>query len=333
MKGYLRLLIVVSVALIVIGVVTWRRTHRRPQPAQPQANASAIHLRIGYIPIVECAHLYVGINRKYFQEEGIHIELQPMKGGAVIIPALQTGDLDVGFANVVSLIATNSTLERDAPRALKALVGASYERPENLNHGLLVKTASAITIQDLVRNDIKIAVNTTRNIEDLMLRRFLRAKGVDDSRLNLLTMGFPDMLPALDRGDIDVASVVEPFIQPALRTGKYRLLANQYIEVSKETAVATYACTNKWLQEHPDAAARFSRAFMHANEFIKTNDVEAREIIGSFTRIRKEDLSIIGIPAFEFSVKPDSLRELSHEMLQFGFIKSEPDVAAMLHTP
>lgn len=329
-----RLLLITAAVVIVILigfiVLQSRTNHSRFGPSRASTESPLLRLKVGYIPIVECAHLYVGITRKYFQEEGIEIELQPMKGGAVILPALQTGDLDVGFANVVSVITTNATLESRAPRAFVTLVGASYERPGNVNHALLIKKDSSITVEALGNSNTRIALNTTRNIEDLMLRRFLKSKGVNDSKLNLVTMGFPDMLSALDRSDVEVVSVVEPFIQPALRTGKYRLLANQYIEVSNETVVATYACTNAWLEAHADAAARFSRAFSHANDFIKSNEVETRDIIGSFTRIRKDDLAIIGIPSFELAVKLGPLRELSHEMRRFDFIKSEPNLSDIL---
>ena len=37
-------------------------------------------ITVGYIPIAECAHLYVGLTKGYFDEEGIQLDLKPMQG-------------------------------------------------------------------------------------------------------------------------------------------------------------------------------------------------------------------------------------------------------------
>ncbi|HEV2840983.1 MAG TPA: ABC transporter substrate-binding protein [Chthoniobacterales bacterium] len=291
---------------------------------------SEAKLRVGYIPITECAHLYVGISKGYFQKEGLQIELQPMKGGAVILPALQTGDLDIGFANVVSILAIDSVTNPSSGKFLKSLAGGTYERADHINHALLVKKDSRLEAKDLATTSVRIAVNTTKNIEELMLRRFLEMEGVHKPVLTLVSIGFPDMLPALDRGDVDVVSVVEPFIQPALRTGRYKLLATQYLKVSTNTAVATYAVTSQWLKANRDIAARFRRAFGRANDFINSNEPETREILASFTRIRREDLPLIGMPAFEAQLKRSALEELQEPMQRLNFISSPPPLDAIL---
>jgi NitT/TauT family transport system substrate-binding protein len=199
-----------------------------------------------------------------------------------------------------------------------------------MNHALLVKKDSRLEAKDLATASVRIAVNTTQNIEELMLRRFLELEGVQKPVLTLVSVGFPDMLPALDRGDVDVVSVVEPFIQPALRTGRYKLLAAQYLKVSTDTAVATYAVTGQWLKANRDVAARFRRAFGRANDFINSNEPETREILASFTRIRREDLPLIGMPAFEAHLKRSALEELQEPMQRLHFISSPPPLDAIL---
>jgi NitT/TauT family transport system substrate-binding protein len=243
-----------------------------------------------------------------------------MKGGAVILPAVQKGDLHIGFTNVVSVVALNAKRDRTDPTFVVCFVGATYERKGHTNHALLCRKDAKLELADLNKPEIKFAVNTTRNIEELMLRRYLAAKGLQVKTLNLVPISFPEMLKALERDEVQVASIVEPFIEPALRTGKYRCIAKQYQEVAPDTIVATYAVTQKWLKENRDIAIKFARAFEKANSFINTDDVEARQIIGSYTRIGKEDLPIIGLPAFEMKIKPESLSELIDEMIQYSFI-------------
>lgn len=293
-----------------------------PEPIKLQA------VRVGYIPIAECAHLYVGVDRGYFRDEGIDIELFPMRGGALILPAVAKGDLDIGFSNVVSLVLQNERLRAESPNRLMSLAGASYERPGNTNHALLIRTDSSIKVSDL--SSVRIAVNTTRNIEDLMLRRFLIENNIDDSKLQLVTLGFPLMGAALSNGDVEVISVVEPFIEPAIRSGKCTLLARQYQEVSDETVVATYVSTAKWWDENRKNAIAFQSAFKRADKFIRENPVEFRTILASFTRISPEDLQVIGLPAFEATLRPEPLDQIIGYMKELDFIEASLPAKSMI---
>jgi NitT/TauT family transport system substrate-binding protein len=295
-----------------------------------RAAPSDVTLHVGYLPIAECAHLYVGIAKRFFAEEHLDVQLQPMKGGSAILPAVQSGDLDVGFTNVPSMIILDSHLQPNDDHYIVSLIGASYERAANLNHALLVAKSSPLKPRDLGREDIRFALNTTLNIEDLMLRRFLAKNNIPPHALNIQQIPFPEMPQALRRGDVDVISVVEPFIAPVVKRGDARLLARQYIEVSPETLVATYAVSRGWLAKHRDIATRFSRAMTKADAFIQANPGETRNIVGSFTRIQKEDLPIIGMPAFGLAVDIPRLQELIDEMAKYQFITQRPAARSMV---
>lgn len=313
--------LVLAASLLLVSLDSAYGQHDSP----PEAT-----IRVGYLPIAECAHLYVGIAKKFFAEEGLVVTLQPMKGGAAILPALQAGDLDIGFTNVPSLIMFDSKLTPGDGHYLVSLIGATYERPANLNHALLVRRSSPISVQDLGKPGVKFALNTTLNIEHLMLQRYLAGKGLLPSVLHIDQLPFPDMPRALRAGDVDVISVVEPFISPVVKSGEARIIARQYIEVSPETLVATYAVSREWLGRNRDVATRFCRAMMKSDAFIQANSGEVRQIVGSFTRIQKSDLPIIGMPAFALEVKRDRLQELIDEMLKYKFITSKPAAASLI---
>ncbi|MBX3736690.1 MAG: ABC transporter substrate-binding protein [Candidatus Didemnitutus sp.] len=327
-----RLLVGLGCALIAIAILFAVLKRTEPKDAYSDISKPVVltKVRVGYIPIAECAHLYVGITKKYFEQEGLEVVLEPMSGGAVILPAVQSGSLEIGFANVASLVILNSKRPRRHPDSLVSLAGASYERSGFTNHALLSRRGAAVSLEKIAKGEAKVALNTTRNIEEIMLRRFLEKKGMPSNRLTIMPMAFPDMVSALERGDVEVISEVEPFIEPTLRAGRTQLIARQYLEVSKETPVATYAVTRAWLARNHEVSQRFQRAFARADEFIRKNDAETRQIIGSYTRILKSDLPVIGMPAFEPSLSEHSLRELIREMAHLGFIEQESSPADIL---
>lgn len=299
----------------------------------PSTTPAPHELKVGYLPIAECAHLYVGMAKKFFEEEHLVVKLQPMKGGATILPAVQSGDLDVGFTNVVSLAMLNSRLQPSDPHHLKSICCASYERPNQLNHALLVTKGSPLTAADIGKPSTRIALNTVLNIEDLMLRRYIASRGMPARQLNVKQIAFPEMLNALRNGDVDVISTVEPFIEPLVRKGDVRILARQYMAVSPDTLVATYAVSNEWSREHADELARFHRAMAKADAFMRSNAAETRQIVGTFTRIRQDDLAVMGMPAFDLAVDQARLQETIDEMLRYKFITAKPTAESMIWNP
>jgi NitT/TauT family transport system substrate-binding protein len=56
------------------------------------AQTSDVTLKVGVIPISDVAPLYLGIAKGYFKDEHLAIEPVPAQGGAVIVPAVLSGD-------------------------------------------------------------------------------------------------------------------------------------------------------------------------------------------------------------------------------------------------
>jgi ABC-type nitrate/sulfonate/bicarbonate transport system substrate-binding protein len=126
---------------------------------------------------------------------------------------------------------------------------------------------------------------------------------------------------------------VEPFIEPPLRAGKAKLLARQYLAVSNDTVVATYAVTREWLRRNDDVAQRFRRSFLRADDFIRQDGAKARDIIGGYSRIARSDLHVIGMPAFEASVRPAPIQELLGAMGEVRFLDRNVRWQTLLATP
>jgi hypothetical protein len=55
------------------------------------------------------------------------------------------------------------------------------------------------------------------NVENLMLRRYLRQVKVDPSSVTVIQIAFPQIAAALKARDVDAASLIEPYLSAALR--------------------------------------------------------------------------------------------------------------------
>ena len=59
--------------------------------------------KLGYMKIVDNASLFMASEKGFFKKEGLELEIVPMVGGAAIAPAVASGDLQIGWTNVISL--------------------------------------------------------------------------------------------------------------------------------------------------------------------------------------------------------------------------------------
>src|SRR5690606_23512052 len=61
-------------------------------------------VKVGVIPIVDVAPVYLGKEQGFFEDHGIDLSLESGQGGAAIVPGVMSGDFQFGFSNVTSLM-------------------------------------------------------------------------------------------------------------------------------------------------------------------------------------------------------------------------------------
>jgi len=290
-------------------------------------------VRVGYIPIAECLPLYVAAEMGYFEAEGIAVTMQAMPGGANILSALVGNSLDVGFSNVVSLV-----LQRNQGSEFFSLYGASYETPEHRNHALLgPPRLDSQTLAAHLRG-AKIAVNTYKNIEELMVLALLEKHGLKRTDVDLRPVGFPQMLPALASRGVDIVAVVEPFItlSGALdRADSVHYLANHYLAISQRTLVATYVTSSHAWNTKRDGLVAFKRALIRATDLISSNEQQARTALAAYTKIPPDLVPQIGLSEFAHEIQPSELDTIIARMKHFRLLDSAATItsASMVKPP
>ncbi len=93
----------------------------------------------------------------------------------------------------------------------------------------------------------------------------------------------PEMVAALERGNIDAFAVWEPWPTRALRaiSGTKILLSNEQIQI-----VRNYVYMNRgWAEGNAEATQRFMRALVQAQEFCASSPAEAAQQVSRFLRL------------------------------------------------
>jgi NitT/TauT family transport system substrate-binding protein len=306
-----RILISASVAFLfflsVLGVWCYA--------SQQNRTISLDKLKIGYIPITDCAQIYVANERGIFEQHDLEVELVPLAGGAKILAALSSGSVDVAFSNLASVV----FYEKNAG-PLQRLSGGTFMDRKHSEAGLVVLAESGIG-EFAGLSGKTIAVNTQKNIVALAVLRSLRKAGVPSQEVSLVEVPFKDMEAALRAGRVHAATLPEPILSKAISDGGLKNLGDFFTVAVGEMYATGYFTTPMQFSARKDAFERFNKAIEKATDIANAYDSPALDSISSVTRIPIDVLQRSGRPKFVDKVPDSAVEQMREWLKEEGFLE------------
>ncbi len=282
-------------------------------------------VKVGVIPILDVAPIYLGVEQGFFSERDIELELTQAEGGAAIVPAVVSGQYQFGFSNVISLLLAHS---QDLPVKVVSNGNNSTGVDGQDFAALMVRGDSPIqTAADLEGKTV--AANTLENIVDTSVRASVRNAGGDPTKVKFTQLPFPEQPAALEQGQVDAVFVVEPFQQAVLAAGG-RKIASSYVDAAPNLTVATYFASNQLVAENPDLVRRFTEAMQESLSYADSHPEEARAIIASYTEIAPETIAQLTLPKWPAEINRDSVEALAELAVEDGLLTEPADLDALL---
>jgi NitT/TauT family transport system substrate-binding protein len=281
-------------------------------------------IRVGVIPIVDVAPIYLGVDQGFFEDRDIDVELVPGSGGAAAVPGVVSGDYDFSFGNVTSILLASS---QGLPLRVVANGVSSTADPATDFSAVVVPAASPIqSVADLAGK--RVAVNNLKNIGEVTIRKGIEDAGGDPQSVEFLELPFPDMPAAVANGDVDAAWVVEPFVTVATGQGA-RPVFYPFAEPIEDLTVATYFTSEQVIQEDPDLVDDFQAAINESLEYADSHPDEVRRILLTYTQIPEAAAQAIRLPSWPQEVNWESVEAVAGLMTDFGITEETADVDAL----
>lgn len=273
---------------------------------------------IGYIPIVNCSSIFIATEKGYFKDEGIEVELVSLIGGEKIMTALAKGEVDIGFSNVASTI-----FGFDDGAEFVSIVGGAAQDASCPVHAIFVRTDSLIkTVPDLANT--RIAVNTNRAIDEVMIPPLLVEYRADPSEIRFVPIPFAQMFSALKQDEVDAVVAIEPFVAIGKIDPRFRLLSYNYIELQPVTEISSMVTMRHWINQNPDATRAFQKAIVRAASFANNNLKGTKEILIRYVPLDEEIIVKVVLPKFiAGSLNERLLDEMIDRMRAAGWLKTE----------
>ncbi len=246
------------------------------------ANTAPEKVALGEVGSASDAGLYIAIDKGYFAEQRIEVERSRFTTAAEMVPALGLGQLDVGGgAPSAGLM---NAITRDIPLKIVADKG-------NVNPGYgfqAIMVRKDLWDSGAVRGpaDFKgriIALNARDITPEVLMDTYLRTAGLTINDVDVVTLGFPDMIAALANNSVDVALPIEPFATQIVEAGTAVVAARADTVIpGQQVAVILYG--PKFVQERPDVARRFMAAYVkglrdYNDAFSKRDAAKRSEVV------------------------------------------------------
>jgi NitT/TauT family transport system substrate-binding protein len=270
---------------------------------------SLTKLRVGTIPIVDSAPLFIGIDKGYFKDEGIEIDTTPAPGGAALLPSVAAGQFQVAFSNTTStLLAIGEGLPFKFVTA-----GCSTGAKEPDLAGLVVRKDPPIKSGTDLEGK-RVAVNNRNNIMWLRSASWIDKTGGHSERVTFVEIPFPQMVDALVGGQVDAAMVNEPFLSAGLQThkDKVQVLSWPMSDTAPNGVVSEYVATSSWLDKNAKSAEGFARGLGRGVAWVRQNQgsPEWERLVSSYTKLPPERLRGIALPVYDSVIDPKKIQDM-----------------------
>lgn len=312
-------------ALAAVGLVLAACSPGSPSgeaDAGEQSDGNLTSITVGLLTIAPSAAVRYGIDKGIFEEHGLDVSVQLAQGGAAMLPAVSTGQMDFGVGNPLSvLVAASQGVD------MRIVSGYSFSLADGDDINAIVARAdSGITSwKDLVGK--KVSVNAVNTQGDLTIKESVAADGGDPDAVEFIEVAFPDALAQLDSGNVDAVWIPEPFLsQTVASPDKYSVIGypNQNALPGLPTMV-TFT-SGKLADEDPQLMDQWRSAVAETLEAATEDRDGFGATIASFTGMPGAAAANLRLERLSADLEPQVLTDLSALASKYGFVKSEPDL-------
>ncbi len=229
---------------------------------------------------------YVAKEAGLFEKNGLDVTINTGPSGSAMVPFLVNNQVQAAYGSDLA-----GVINHQVDNNIVAVADGTY----------LAKWESVIgrNVADMAAlkgKKVGIAMGTG---SEIFWRRVLEKRGLNPADYILVNVEAPEMLAAIERGDIDAFSVWEPWPTRTLMSVKGTKVL--------ETAEGIYNNINfvymnrGWIEQNKATAEKFMRSLVEANDIIEKDRPNAAKMIAKFLTMPVELASEL-MPKLEYDM-------------------------------
>ena len=255
-----------------------------------------IDLKFGVLPVIQALPLFVAVDKGFFAEAGLNVELVNFRSAMEVDIALTAGQISGYFGDLVTpvILKSNSTPVRIAASFTNTI------HDQRMFALLQPPGAEKITVSEAAKLGIATSSNTVVDYFIYLLLGGKEAGNATDYKI-VETKNIPIRLQLLLSGQFAAAVLSEPLVTFAEMNGAQIIAEDRGMPFS----ITTLSFTEMFLENSPERARSFLKAVDESIKYIEANADSVRQIMNAHVNVPKELQDSIIIPKFPKAALPD----------------------------
>jgi len=306
------------------------------------ANA-ATDIKVGVTAINSMGAIQYAVDSGIFKKNGLNVtQLQAFPAPPPSIAALASGAVQFVYSPTIPVINAYENggvnLRIVAPAdgysrsdLAKAKKNATFAAQIDDTGVCISPTGGIGRWKDLVGKTVSVPARGAQ--AEVTIASAVKKDGGDPSKINWVTLGFPEVVTSVQSGKIQAGFTVEPFTTNCT-AARLKNLGSPGIQFfDTEQAIGVWVTTADFAKNNPKAVRAFQKAMFEANSFAMASKANMRKVTLASTKVTGVPASqaLAANPTFypQYVVKQDVTRPAT-KMLELGFLKKPADVAGVL---
>ncbi len=233
------------------------------------------------------APLYIAKEKKFFEDEGLDVEIILVSGANNVVSAVLSGDVNIGFCGPEATIYVYNANEKDYIQSFAGLTKrdgqfiVSRKKIDNFDWNML--------------KGKEVLAGRIGGMPELNFENALKNAGINKSEVKINTsVDFASLTSAFISGTADAVNLFEPNATKLEKMGLGYIVASVG-EKSGEMPYTAFNARKSFIKNNSDIIRGFTSAINKALLYVKDNraDVIAKDIIKEFPDTSLSDLEII----------------------------------------
>ena len=227
---------------------------------------AADRIRVGEGPFITGGAFYVAREKGYFQKLGIEIETKTYMDGALAVPSMLSGELDMALMTANASLF--NSIAKGAPLVL--ILDRGHNRPGfaytlvNVTQALYDEGVKSMADFAKLKGK-KMGVGALGSINQYNLAQALLKVGLDPAKdvQWVVNVSQPDLMKMLGQGQVDATDLAWQFGVFA-EQNKWGPIVATGDQMVPGAAIAMYSVRKEFLDKNRDVVIRFAMAYLHA---------------------------------------------------------------------
>jgi NitT/TauT family transport system substrate-binding protein len=234
---------------------------------------------VAMTPTDDAAALLYGVQSGVFRRAGLDVDVQKAPSGAAMTAALVGGTFQFGSSSTLSVA---TAIAKGVPLVFVA-PGGLYDSTTEFVATVVKANSTLRPGPDL--NGHTIGSVSLQDLNSISMLTWIQQHGGDPKTVKVIEIPYSAQLPAMDEGRIDMATLIQPNLSLALRSGKVRVVGKAYDAIAPRFYITTWIARKDWAAANPDTVRRFATAIRESEIYANSHKAETAALVAPFAGI------------------------------------------------